>query len=94
MRRGGMMNKQAKGRATIPPEQLTYWNFVLIDALGELLCEKGLITLEEWRDRAKQIRDEKRDGDQTRVSAKRQKLIRGPKSQTPVNFEPNPGNER
>ncbi len=52
------MNKDAKGRAAVPLEQLMYCNFVLIDALGELLCEKGLITLGEWRDRAKKIRDE------------------------------------
>ena len=57
---GGIMNKDAKGRARVPLEQLTYCNFVLIDALGELLCEKGLITLGEWRDRAKKIRDETR----------------------------------
>ena len=55
------MNKDKKGRAAVPLEQLTYCNYVLIDALGELLCEKGLITLGEWRDRAKKIRDEKRD---------------------------------
>ncbi len=55
------MNKDVKDRATVPLEQLTYCNFVLIDALGELLCEKGLITLGEWRDRARKIRDEKRD---------------------------------
>ena len=58
---GKIMNKDVKDQATIPLEQLTYCNFVLIDALGELLCEKGLITLGEWRDRAKKIRDEKRD---------------------------------
>ncbi len=49
------MNKDAKGRATVPLEQLAYRNFVLIDALGELLCEKGLITHGEWRHHLKKI---------------------------------------
>ena len=49
------MNKNVKSRAIEALEQLAYRNFVFIDALGELLCKKGLITHGEWRHSVRKI---------------------------------------
>lgn len=53
------MQKDSKtGRMTVLLEELAYANLVLAEALSELLCEKGVITAAEVKERVRKLRKE------------------------------------
>ncbi len=46
------------GRVTATIEELAYYNMFLVEAIFELLAEKGILNGEEVKGRVKKLRDE------------------------------------
>ncbi len=46
------------GRVTATIEELAYYNMFLVEAIFELLAEKGILSGEEVKERVKKLRDE------------------------------------
>jgi len=46
------------GRVTATIEELAHYNMFLVEAIFELLAEKGILSGEEVKERVKKLRDE------------------------------------
>ncbi len=53
-----MQKDSRTGRMTVLLEELAYANLILAEALSELLCEKGMITAAEVKERVGKLRKE------------------------------------
>ena len=53
-----MERNQETGRVTMTIEELAYYNMFLVEALFELLSEKGIVNGPEVKDRVKKLRAE------------------------------------
>ena len=52
------MQADSQGRVTASIDELAIYNMLLVEAVVELLAEKGVITSEEVKERVKKLRDE------------------------------------
>jgi hypothetical protein len=52
------MPQDSKGRATVSFEELAYSNMLIVQALVELLAEKGVLTQKEVTERIQKLKKE------------------------------------
>ena len=52
------MQADESGRVSASIDELAIYNMLLVEALVELLAEKGVLTGQEVKDRVKKLRDE------------------------------------
>ncbi len=52
------MQADSKGRVTASIDELAVYNMLLVEAVVELLAEKGVLTGEEVKERVKKLRAE------------------------------------